>query len=142
MRKNPEKSHPGNLLRPGIEPRRACHHLIHSGGLHSALKKIPHNDQKVGVWCAVSARRIIGPIFYEQTVNAERHRNDILTPFFYELTEKEKSYGWFQQDSATEHTAEKFMNKIKEVFEDRVFSPGVWPSHSPNLTVCDFLLVG
>ena len=41
------------------------------------IQEISHYDRKVGVWCAVSARRIIGPIFYEQFVNAERYRNDI-----------------------------------------------------------------
>ena len=34
------------------------------------------------------------------------------------------------------------MNKIREVFEDRVISAGVWPSRSPDLTVCDFYLWG
>ena len=106
------------------------------------IQEIPHYDRKVGVWCAVSARCIIGPIFYKQTVNTERYQNYILTPFFHELTEEEKSYRWFQQDSATAHTAEESMNKIREVFEDRVISAGVWPSRSPDLTVCDFYLWG
>ena len=30
------------------------------------------------------------------------------------------------------------MNKIREVFEDRVISAGVWPYRSPDLTVFDF----
>ena len=34
------------------------------------------------------------------------------------------------------------MNKIREVFEDRVISAGVWSSRSPVLTVCDFYLWG
>ena len=26
--------------------------------------EIPLHDQKIGVWCAISARRIVGPIFF------------------------------------------------------------------------------
>ena len=32
------------------------------------------------------------------------------------------------------------MNKIREVFEDSEISAAVWPSRSPDLTVCDFYL--
>jgi hypothetical protein len=36
--------------------------------LHS-VHQIPLRDIKIGVWRAVSTRRIIGPIFYHETVN-------------------------------------------------------------------------
>src|SRR5579872_6567962 len=38
----------------------------------------PLHAQKIGVWLAVSRRRIIGPIFFDFTVNAERYRNNFL----------------------------------------------------------------
>jgi hypothetical protein len=41
----------------------------------------PLHPQNVGVWLAVSRRRIIGPIFFNQTVTAARYRNDLLKPF-------------------------------------------------------------
>jgi hypothetical protein len=59
---------------------------------------------KVGVWCAVSAR-IIGPMFFNKTINCERFMQVILRQIFTELTEEERLYGWFQQDSAAAHTA-------------------------------------
>jgi hypothetical protein len=34
-----------------------------------SVHQIPLHDTKIGVWCAVSARQIIGPIFYHETVN-------------------------------------------------------------------------
>jgi hypothetical protein len=34
----------------------------------------PLHPMKVGVWIAVSRRRLIGPIFFHQTMNAERYR--------------------------------------------------------------------
>jgi hypothetical protein len=60
---------------------------------------------KVGVWCAVSARRIVGSVFFNKTINCERYIQIILGQFFPELTEEEGLYGRFQQDLATFHTA-------------------------------------
>jgi hypothetical protein len=59
---------------------------------------------KVGVWCAVSERRIIGPVFCNETINYERYVQVILWQFFPELTEEERLCGWCQQDSATAHS--------------------------------------
>jgi hypothetical protein len=28
---------------------------------------------KVGVWCAVSARRIVVPVFFDETINLEKY---------------------------------------------------------------------
>jgi hypothetical protein len=36
------------------------------------VHQTPLHDIKIGVWCAVSARRIIGPLFYHETVNSDR----------------------------------------------------------------------
>jgi hypothetical protein len=38
-----------------------------------------------------------------------------LTPFFRELTEEEKTYGYFMQDNATAHTANHSMIEINQV---------------------------
>jgi hypothetical protein len=66
-------------------------HLTHKAPLHPV---------KVGVWCALSARRTVGPVFFNETVNCKRYIQVILGQFFSELTEEERLYGWFQQDSA------------------------------------------
>jgi hypothetical protein len=42
-----------------------------------SVHKVPFHDVKIGVWCAISAHRIIGPVFFR------------------ELTEEEKTYGYF-----------------------------------------------
>jgi hypothetical protein len=60
---------------------------------------------KVGAWCASSARRIAGLVFFNETINCERYVQVILGQFFSELKEEQRLYGWFQQDSATAHTA-------------------------------------
>jgi hypothetical protein len=60
---------------------------------------------KVCVLCATSARRTVGPVFFNKTVNCERYVQVILGQFFPELTQEERLYGWFRKDLATAHTA-------------------------------------
>jgi hypothetical protein len=79
----------------------------------------------IGVWCAITASRIVGPIFFENTNNSERCVTDILRPFFDSITEEEKTYGYFMQYGATTHTATYSINVLKEVFEDRLISRGL-----------------
>ncbi|PSN33709.1 hypothetical protein C0J52_26546 [Blattella germanica] len=98
-------------------------HLVHEGPLH---------DLKVSVWCEISALRIIGPIFFYETLNSERYVNNILRPFFNMLTEPEKEYCYFRQDRATVHTSHNSMQEIENVFDDRVVSRGRWPALSPD----------
>jgi hypothetical protein len=69
--------------------------LENPGVLHEA----PLHDPKVGVWCGISARRIIGLIFFMDTLNSERYINLILNRIFPELTEKKRLHSYFQQDS-------------------------------------------
>jgi hypothetical protein len=97
---------------------------------------------KVGVWCASSARRIVGPVFFKGTINRERYVQVILRQFFSELTEVERLYGWFQQDSATAHTARMSMQGLSDVFRDRIISSDIWLACTPDLNPCDFFLLG
>jgi hypothetical protein len=45
---------------------------------------------KVSVWCALSARRIVGPVFFYQTISFEACVRVICGQFFPDLTEKER----------------------------------------------------
>jgi hypothetical protein len=67
---------------------------------------------------AVSPLRIIDPLFFHETVNSHRYVNDILNPFFNQLTAEERQHGCFQQGNATAQTANATMVAIREVFED------------------------
>ena len=52
---------------------------------------------------------------------------------------------WFQQDGATSHTARQSMAAVRELFGNHVisrFGDIPWPPRSPDLSVCDFFLVG
>lgn len=104
--------------------------------------ELPLHDSKIGVWCAVSENRILGPIFYEETINSDRYVRLILTPFFEQLVEEEKLHRHFMQDNATAHTANNSMDAIDEIFGERVISRRLWPARSPDLNPCDFYLWG
>ena len=64
-------------------------HVIHESPLHPV---------KIGVWCAISAQRIVGPIFFNQTVNTAQYRL-IFMEFVELLDDVELSQGYFQQDA-------------------------------------------
>jgi hypothetical protein len=60
----------------------------------------PLHPLKVGVWCAISIRWIMGPIFFEETVNMQVYMN-IFNTFVSQLDDEELQRGFFQQDGAT-----------------------------------------
>jgi hypothetical protein len=93
---------------------------------------------KAGVWCAVSARKIVGPVFFNETINCKRCVQVVLGRLFPQLTE-ERLYGWFQQDSATAHTERISMLALSDVSGDRIISSGIWQGCSPDLNPCDFI---
>jgi hypothetical protein len=51
-------------------------------------------------------------------VNSDRYVNDILNPFFNQVTAEERHHGYFRQDNATAHMANATVVAIQEVFED------------------------
>jgi hypothetical protein len=59
-------------------------------------------QQKIDTWCAFSQCRVIGSIFFEETVTAECYQ-DILIQFI-ALLEADESNSCFQYDRAPCHT--------------------------------------
>ena len=91
-------------------------HSLHKTSLH---------DKKVGVWVAISRRKIFGLIFFMNTINSERYCWDILHAFIGQMTSDEINYSWFQQNGATAHTSSRSMHLLKEFFGDRIISKDV-----------------
>lgn len=105
------------------------------------IEAAPLHPLKVGVWVAMSRRRIIGPIFFYDTINAERYQTLLLQPFIDQLHDDELTGGYFQQDSATAHTAHTSIQFLEQFFPGRLISRGIWPSRSPDLTPLDFFFI-
>jgi hypothetical protein len=104
--------------------------------------EVPLHPLKIGIWLAVSRRRIIGPIFFHDTINGQRYRDQFLTPFLDEVHPDEFENGYFQQDGATAHTSRENLRFLEEFFPGRVVSLGTWPARSPDLTPLDFSIFG
>jgi hypothetical protein len=97
---------------------------------------------KIGIWVAISRRRIIGPIFFNETINAERYRRLILEVFIQQLHDDELARGYLQQDGATAHTARATIEYLRQFYDERIVSQGLWPARSPDLTPPDYFLFG
>jgi hypothetical protein len=74
--------------------------------------------------------------------NTPKYEQIILGQSFSELQDKERLYGWFQQDSATAHTARTSMQALPDVTEARSISSGIRPARSPYLNPSGFLFWG
>jgi hypothetical protein len=104
-----------------------------------AVYYVPLHGQKVGVWCAVSGRRVTGPIFHYDTVNSERYVNNMSEPFFQILNEEENQQTCSQQDNAAAHTSH-FLGLLREMFGVSIFWWCLWPHRSRDTSLRDFCL--
>ena len=107
----------------------------------NAIHEEPLHSEKIGVWCGMSRRRIIGPIFFDATVTKAAYM-EIFNTFVNQLDDEELSIGYFQQDGATSHTSHASIAEIQSFFGDSVISKGLWPPRSPDLTPFDYFLWG
>jgi hypothetical protein len=46
---------------------------------------MPLYDDVVGIWCVLSATRVMGPVFFSDVISSERYVEQILAPFFENL---------------------------------------------------------
>lgn len=99
----------------------------------------PHH---VIVWCGFWAGGFIGPFFFENaagqglTINGACYC-DMITQFFVpKLQDKDVDNIWFQQDSATCHTARETIQLLHESIPGHViscFGDQNWPPRSCDL---------
>jgi hypothetical protein len=135
------------LMSPSLEMRPGSRYVdIQSTRLWSsenlyAVHEKPLLDQKLGLWVEISRRRIVGPLFFEETVNNKRDCS-MLLDFIGLLEEYEITYSWFQKDGANAHTANNSMKLLNEIFGAHVISRNLWPLRSSDLTPPDFYLWG
>jgi len=112
----------------------------------------PLHPKKLTVWAALCADGVIGPFFFEETVNAERYATMIKDQFIPEaISHNWIENCWFQQDGAPPHTTYDNLELLKNHYGGRViarsfpetFQCGLaWPPYSPDLSPLDFFLWG
>jgi hypothetical protein len=82
------------------------------------FRETPLHPLKIGVWVSMSQRRLIGPIFLEDSVTTEKYRNNILDVFINQLHNDELTDMYFHQDGATAHTARETLRYLRQFFDD------------------------
>lgn len=107
---------------------------------------VGHSRKSLMVWCAISMKGIIGPFFFDETVNAERYI-EMLTEFFLPAARDidRPNLIRLQQDGASAHTALDTRAFLNRELPDRwvgLHGPLTWPPKSPDLTPPDFFLWG
>lgn len=107
------------------------------------LVEKPLHDQKVMVWCGISAKRVFGPYFFDSTVNKDSYLDMLQNKFLPELRKVRdyKKY-YFQQDGATPHKANDVQSWLASKFGTQWVSKEFWPPRSPDLNPCDSFLWG
>lgn len=108
--------------------------------------------EKLTVWCAISEVGIVGPYFFDQTVNGPRYLEMLTNDFFPVIQGMDAiDHFWFQQDGALPHRTNLVFEALEEFFDNRVIGLSYeertglgmdWPPYSPDLTPCDFFLWG
>ena len=112
--------------------------------------EMPLHDQKIMVFAAITSGHVIGPIFFESSVNQHTYHDMIINEFIPKLKsayENQIDHLIFQQDSAPPHVTNKVLSKLKEIFKDNLITKNgwlngmaEWPPRSPELAPCDFFL--
>lgn len=117
--------------------------IIMNGALkiRMSLFKSTLQPLKVGIWIAVSSNRIIGPLFFEDTINSIRYCA-LVDQFWEQLTPHEKLNCWFQQDNSTSHTSNYTMQYLRQKFGERLISKNLWPPRCPVMAPPGFFLFG
>lgn len=105
--------------------------------------EVPLHDQKILVWCAISANRVFGPYYFEDTVDQHNYLEMLKKDFWPKVlrtADYEKYH--FQQDGATPHTATAVQTWLGQSFKEKFINKNLWPPRSPDLNPCDFFLWG
>lgn len=110
--------------------------------------------QKTNVWAGIIRDRIVGPFFFDDTINGARYlhflQHELMpvichlfpNPLNPNLTDERL---WFQQDGAPPHYAAIVRQYLDRIFPGRwIGRRGTieWPARSPDLTPLDFFLWG
>ncbi|CAM1324679.1 Uncharacterised protein r2_g3343 [Pycnogonum litorale] len=101
---------------------------------------------KLMVWAGIWGDRIIGPIFIDGILNAEKYLNMLQEEILPSLLNEEGDYPvYFQQDGAPPHYGLQVRRYLDHQFPEAWIGrrgPVEWPPRSPDLSPLDFYLWG
>ena len=108
----------------------------------------PQTRVSINVWCGLLGSRVIGPYFYEGTLDGARYRQFLtnhLLGILDDMPLARRTQVIFMQDGAPPHNADETMILLRQMFPGRVLANRGdirWPARSPDLTPLDFYLWG
>ncbi len=70
--------------------------------------------------------------FFTTSINLKRYCEIIQQ--FIAMLEPSESYSWFQRDNATPNTSQATVNLLKEFFDERLITRGLWPLRLPDMS--------
>jgi hypothetical protein len=115
--------------------------------IHEKVYHMP----RIMMWVAIWSLVLLGPIFFEETVNSECYLSMLHNTSVPHLlaTVLPLQTEWFMQDRARPHTANVVLDFLHDIFNSRVssnwfldnFTCGQnWPLNSHDLNPCDYFL--
>lgn len=121
---------------------------------HWCLEGHTQYSRKVNVWAGIIGTQILGPYFFQETLNADVYLDFLrfeLVPALAVLFPNEDDPDiphnriWLQQDGAPPHFGLNVRQFLNDTFHNRWIGrrgPIEWPPRSPDLTPLDFFLWG
>jgi len=134
-------THESSFSTSGVFNRRNVH--CWSTENPKAFRQIKHSGRKsVHVWAGILNNRVIGPIFFDGSMNGNRYL-ELINEIVPDLRNNNNEVIW-QQDGAPAHNIVAVTQYLNERFDFWIgrFGPFRWPPNSPDLTVLDTFLWG
>jgi hypothetical protein len=101
--------------------------------------------ERITVWVTISSHRLLGPVFFEETVNNECYLSTLCNTFVPHLlaTGFPLQTQWFMQDGARLHTV-KVLDVLHNTFDSHFITDQLpnCPPNGPDLNPCDYFLWG
>jgi hypothetical protein len=94
-----------------------------SENAHVIHEKV-HYAPRITVWVAISSHGLLGPIFFEETMNSGRYLIMLCSTFVPHLlaTGLPLQTQWFMQDGARLHTVNFVLDFLHDTFDSHVIS--------------------
>lgn len=131
----------------GVVSSQNCRHWSRDNP-HFTINTKSQYYKKINVWCAISYDKVIGPYFFDTTVNQNSYL-EMLQTFFWEEMEnfnlEFRQNCIFQQDGCPAHASRVVCNWCNEKFGEKWIGrngPILWPPRSPDISPLDFYLWG
>lgn len=103
---------------------------VSSVGNSLALNENSQRSSKISAQCAVSRKRVVGLLFFEEKIAAKKYQN-IVAQLLTQLEENERDFS-FHKDWTKVHTAKATTDFMLDFFRDGLVRSGFWSPQSPD----------